>query len=82
MFEYVSTQGFETTMSISESILHIHWLPMFLHLFNTVFEQLYKQTKLPNLCRKPPKLPPVIPAFCDVFFLHGFLMELQAQSNQ
>ena len=38
VLEYVLTQGFEPTMSISKSILHIHWLPMFLHLFNTVFE--------------------------------------------
>ena len=59
VLEYVLTQGFEPTMSISKSILHIHWLPMFLHLFNTVFEKLYKQTKLPSLCSKPPKLPPV-----------------------
>ena len=45
------------------------------------FEKIYKQTKLPNLCPKPPKLPPVIPAFCHGF-LHCFLMEPQAQSNQ
>ena len=35
VFEYVLTQGFEPTMSISKSVLHIHWLPMFLHVFNT-----------------------------------------------
>ena len=69
VFEHVLTQGFEPTMSISKSVLHIHWLPMFLHVFNTVLEKLHKQTKLPNLCRKPPKLPPVIPAFC-----HGFTL--------
>ena len=82
LFEHVLTQGFEPTMSIWKSVLHIHWLPTFLHLFNTVFEKLHKQTKLPNLCPKPPKVPPVILAFCLVFFLHGFLMEPQAQSNQ
>ena len=54
MFEHVLTHGFEPTMSISKSVLHIHWLPMFLHLFNTVFEKLLKQTKLPNLCPNPP----------------------------
>ena len=80
VFEHVLTQGFEPTMSISKSVLHIHWLPMFLHLFNTVFERLHKQTKLPNLCPKPPKLPPVIPAFCHIF-LHCFPMEPQAQSK-
>ena len=68
VFEHVLIQGFEPRMSISKSVLHIHWLPMFLHLFNTVFEKLHKQTKLPNLCPKPPKLPPVIPAFCHSFF--------------
>ena len=80
VFEHVLIQGFEPRMSISKSVLHIHWLPMFLHLFNTVFERLHKQTKLPNLCPKPPKLPPVIPAFCHSF-LHCFLMEPQAQSK-
>ena len=68
VFERVLIQGFEPRMSISKSVLHIHWLPMFLHLFNTVFERLHKQTKLPNLCPKPPKLPPVRPAFCRSFF--------------
>ena len=81
VFEHVLTQGFEPTMPVSKSVLHIHWLPMFQHLFNTFFEKLHKQTKLPNLCPKPPKLPPLIPAFCYVF-LHGFLLEPQAQSSQ
>ena len=72
VFEHVLTQGFEPRMSISKSVLHIHWLPMFLHLFNTVFEKLHKQIKLPNLCPKPPKLPPVILAFCHSFFYSGF----------
>ena len=76
----IVTPGFEPRMSISKSVLHIHWLPMFLHLFNTVFEKIHKQTKLPNLCPKPPKLPPVIPAFCHIF-LHCFPMEPQAQSK-
>ena len=31
-------------------------------------EKIYKRTKLPNLCPKPPKLPPVIPAFCHCIF--------------
>ena len=61
------TQGFDPTILISKSGLHIHWLPMFLHLFNTVFEKLHKHTTLPNPCPKPPKLPPVIPAFCHFF---------------
>ena len=68
VFEHVLTQGFEPTMSIAKSVLHIHWLPMFLHLLNTVVEKLHKQAKLPNLCPKPPKLPPVIPAFCHGVF--------------
>jgi len=80
VFEHVLIQGFEPRMSISKSVLRIHWLPMFLHLFNTVFERLHKQTKLPNLCPKLPKLLPVIPAFCHSF-LHYFLMEPQAQSK-
>ena len=40
-------------MSISKSVR----LPMFLHVFKTHLEQLHKQTNLPNLCPKPPKLP-------------------------
>ena len=69
-FSRVFSKVFEHVprMSISKSFLRIHWPPMFLHLFNTVFERLHKQTKLPNLCPKPPKLPPVIPAFCHSFF--------------
>ena len=56
VFEYVLTQGFVPTMSISKSVLHIHWLPMFLHLFNTFFEKLHEQTKLRNLCPKTPQV--------------------------
>ena len=81
VFEHVLPQGFEATMSISKSVLHIHWLPMFLHLFNTVFEKLHKLTKLPNLCPKPPKLSPVIPAFCHVS-LAWFSNGTTGQSNQ
>ena len=36
VFEHVLTQGCEPRMSISKSVPHIHWLPVFLHLFNTV----------------------------------------------
>ena len=72
VFEHVLIQGFEPRISISKSVLHIHWLPMFLHLLNTIFERLHKQTKLPNLCPTPPKFPPVIPAFCHSFFFTLF----------
>ena len=54
---------------------------MSLHVLNTRFENLHKQTKLPNLCPKPTKLPPVIHAFFHGF-LHGFQMEPQAQRKQ
>ena len=46
MFEHVHTQGFEPRMSLSKSVPHMHWLPMFLHLFNTVFEKLHVQWHL------------------------------------
>jgi len=29
VFEHVLTSGFDPTMSVSKSVIHIHWLPMF-----------------------------------------------------
>ena len=37
MFEHVLTEGFDPIMSISKSVLHIHWLPMVLHFFKRIF---------------------------------------------
>ena len=53
---------------------------MFLHLLNTLFENLHKQTKLPNLCPKPQASSSDTSIF--PWFLHGFQMEPQAQRKQ
>ena len=37
MFEHVLTEGFDPIMSISKSVLQIHWLPMVLHFFKRFF---------------------------------------------
>ena len=63
VFLHVLTSGFDPTMSISTSVLHIHWLPMFLDVL------LHEQTKLPNLCPKPTKLPLVMHAFSMFFYI-------------
>ena len=33
VFEHVLTEGFDSTISISKSLLQIHWLPTRLHSF-------------------------------------------------
>jgi hypothetical protein len=53
VFEDLFTQGFDSTMSTSKSVLQIHWLPMFCNVFQSHFEKMRKQAKLPNLGPKP-----------------------------
>ena len=84
VFEYVLTQGFEPTMSISKSVLRFDIFIgcLCFCMCSTQFWKKYINKQNCLICNpKPPKLPPVIPAFCHVF-LHDFLMEPQAQSNQ
>ena len=61
VFERVLIQGFEPRMSISKSVLHIHWLPMFLHLFsNPWFSMIFpmktaRNDDLHHICHHFPK---------------------------